>query len=442
MPEVFGFNRSRSALWRLHDEPSALSMQAHSLAVDLADQKHRSTRRFAYRKPDRVAIDRRLDRLSDFALQPKKTVSRNHVSDPLVRTEVVVVIDKMLESLPGLGQLLWPSSAPELGLYRVPKPLAFSERLRMLRARDDVLDAVPDQQLLKFIFSAPAEVLSTLVRQRLLGLSEFLNPVLKNFDHKLRGLLQGERPGHDVPAVIVHEDGEINLRPMAHEREARDVALPKLHGLGPLETPGLLRSPRSSSPRHHRRRDFRFFKRLSHRSGRYLCTAKTPQKALHASQTKRRIRKFCLFDRSLELGRCALWAALLASVAVNTRFERLGTLLLIELYPFLKRVRSGYSPEPPEILQTHSALEIRLNRLPPLLRGIGPRLGPLRARLFLRSCFAFRSFVLGLYPRAQCRVGDACLSRELLHRHAGAMELVYDSPALLRRPKNALSSIS
>ena len=109
-----------------------------------------------------------------------------------------------------------------------------------MRAGHDMPDAFFIQKFLEVTFSAPAKVLTTLIRQHFLGLSKTLDSHQKRIDHKLRFLPGLKTPRYNVATVVVHKDREVNPLTVARENKACDIALPQLHGFCALEASDLV----------------------------------------------------------------------------------------------------------------------------------------------------------------------------------------------------------
>lgn len=104
----------------------------------------------------------------------------------------------------------------------------------MLGAALDVADAVAAQQPLELRLPAPRGVLAAVVGQDLAGRTEGRDAALQCFQHQRRTLVVGQYVTHDEPAVVVHEDRQVQPL-VAPQQEGEDVTLPELVRLGPLE---------------------------------------------------------------------------------------------------------------------------------------------------------------------------------------------------------------
>ncbi len=155
----------------------------------------------------------------------------------------------MPEPLPRLLEVLRPRPVPELGVERLPEPLALPERLRVVRPRHDVPDPLPLEHLLEVAPPPPAVVLPPLVRQHLQGLPEARDRAQHGLDHHLAPLVRREIPPRHVPREVVEEDDQVAALPVTRQKDARDVTLPELPGPAPLEAPHRRTPPRRMSPR-------------------------------------------------------------------------------------------------------------------------------------------------------------------------------------------------
>jgi hypothetical protein len=121
---------------------SILAVYRDRLAVNLPHQKHWRPWPISGREQNLVVAHRSLNRLSDIALDPKKSIGRHHVVDALIGPEVIVVINKVRHARARIIEIRRRSSLPELILHGFPKALALAHRLRMMASCHRVMDAV------------------------------------------------------------------------------------------------------------------------------------------------------------------------------------------------------------------------------------------------------------------------------------------------------------
>jgi hypothetical protein len=88
-----------------------------------------------------------LERLAQRVLGTEEAVRRHEAVDALVRTEEVVVPKVVRETDARVGEVGQRDARQEFDLDRLPQPLALAHRLRMVRARDHVLDPFALEEL-------------------------------------------------------------------------------------------------------------------------------------------------------------------------------------------------------------------------------------------------------------------------------------------------------
>ena len=143
---------------------------------------------------------------------------------------MVVMREEMGEALARVVEVLRMDALPELARDRLPQSLTLAERFRMVRAGNDVLDALADQQLLEFASAAPREVLASLIGQDLVRLAEARDAIEQGLGDQLARLPEPEREAHHIAAVVIQEHRQVGALAVACEYEARDVALPEFAG--------------------------------------------------------------------------------------------------------------------------------------------------------------------------------------------------------------------
>jgi hypothetical protein len=199
-----------SAVLGVHDELPAFAVQRHRTVADLPEEEDRSARGLLQRQGQLVGLHLRLERLAQRVLGAEEAVGGHGSVDALMRAEVVVVAEEVRHALPRLGQVLGPGAVPQLLSDRLPQALALTQGLGMVRARDDVADALACQELLEGALPAPGEVLAALVGQDLLRLAVTGDAFQERLADEFATLLRRQLPAHDVAAEVVQEDRQVD----------------------------------------------------------------------------------------------------------------------------------------------------------------------------------------------------------------------------------------
>jgi hypothetical protein len=176
------------ALLGPHHHASTLAVQGHLPVPELPEQVERLARGLLQGRAQLVRLHPALQLVAHGAARPEEAVGRHEAIDPLVRAEVVVMGEPVLETLARLREVLRPGPVPQLLGDRLPQPFTLAERLGVVRARHHVADALARQQLVERAPAAPRVVLRPLVGQYLLGLAEARDAVQQALLHHL-GLL-------------------------------------------------------------------------------------------------------------------------------------------------------------------------------------------------------------------------------------------------------------
>jgi hypothetical protein len=98
-----------------------------------------------------------------------KTVRRAQTADALVRPPEIVILHPQLRTLLHILEPRKLRTAEKLLLDRLPEPLDFALRLRMVRLRTDVPDFHPVHLFLELRLTSPTRILTAVVRQHLRG---------------------------------------------------------------------------------------------------------------------------------------------------------------------------------------------------------------------------------------------------------------------------------
>lgn len=141
-PQVLQGQFLLHALARDQDDPPALAVQRHLLVADLPEDVDGLPRRTREREPELVLPHATLQRLAQRVLGAEEAVRGHQPVDPLVRPEVVVVREVVPETLACFAEFLRLRALPQLRADRLPQAFALAQRLRVVRARDHVADAL------------------------------------------------------------------------------------------------------------------------------------------------------------------------------------------------------------------------------------------------------------------------------------------------------------
>src|SRR5208337_2206574 len=117
-------------------------MQRDALVADLSDQEYRLADRFVQSHGYLVFPQGLLNGLAHLRFHAEKTIRWHAVADPLVWPEMVVMSDEVGKTGLGFGKVLGHDPGPELLAHRLPKPLAFAQRLGMVGPGDHMPDAL------------------------------------------------------------------------------------------------------------------------------------------------------------------------------------------------------------------------------------------------------------------------------------------------------------
>jgi hypothetical protein len=204
--------------------------------AESAHQVKRLARRLLVRETRRVVCHRALHRRSHVWCRAEEAVCRHQPLDPLVRPLKVVCLHVERESPRAVRKVREDRPRQKFVPERLPKPLHFAERLRVLGPRLHVSDALPAELLLEFRLAAPRRVLPPLVRQDLARRAVVRDAARQRFHDQRRPLVVRERVRHEIPRVVVHEGRHVHAL-VAPQQKGEDVRLPQLVRLGALEAP-------------------------------------------------------------------------------------------------------------------------------------------------------------------------------------------------------------
>lgn len=115
-----------------------------------------------------VLLDLALYDLAQPVLDQKEPIRRTRPFDPLVGTLVVVVFHPHCHPLLAVFECLERGPRDQFVLDRLPEPLEFSQRLRMVRGTSDMFYIILFQLFLEPAPTSPTDVLTSVVRQHFL----------------------------------------------------------------------------------------------------------------------------------------------------------------------------------------------------------------------------------------------------------------------------------
>ena len=245
------------------------------MVSQLARQVEGLAQRLLHREPLRVLLHCRLHRGPHLRRGPEEAVCRDEAFDALMRPAEVVPVDEEAQPPDAVVEVGEHRPREEFVPQRLPEALHLAQRLRVVRPRLDVADAVALQLSLEDGLPSPRRVLPAVVRQHLDRRAERREAPVKRLEHQLRFLLVRDRVPDDEAAEVVHEDGDVEPL-MPAQQEGEDVRLPQLIRLRPLEAPRQrlrlldLRRPRlqqpffMQNPPHRRLRDAKAFEPFQH----------------------------------------------------------------------------------------------------------------------------------------------------------------------------------
>ena len=184
----------------------------------------------------RVVRHALLDGGSDLRRGSEEAVRRCQPTESLVGALEIVRVDEELEPPGAVVIVRKHRPAQKLIPKRFPESLHLPERLWMLRAALDVVDAFAPQRFLKDRRPSPRRVLSTVVREHFPGRTKRRDAPLQRLHHQGRLLMVCQGVTQQESRVVVHEGCQVNPL-MASQQKREDVRLPQLVGLRPLEAP-------------------------------------------------------------------------------------------------------------------------------------------------------------------------------------------------------------
>lgn len=231
----------------LHLDLAFLGAQHDGLFAEPADHVERTLRRAAQRQLLHVVRDAALDHRPQFFRDGEEPIRRAQPVETLVRTFVIVELHPPAHALLRLLEAVELGALQKLLPDRLPEPLDFAERHRMMRLAAEMMHPVFAQFLLEARLPAPRGVLPAIVGEHLLGHAVLARRRPIDFQHVL-GRLATKQPQPDhIPRVVIEERDQIGVATTEPERE--DVRLPHLVGRRPLKEARLGRVALRFAPR-------------------------------------------------------------------------------------------------------------------------------------------------------------------------------------------------
>jgi hypothetical protein len=226
----------------VHPHLPAFRSYRHRLVAHPPHHVERLRRTAAQRQLLDISLDASFHRHAQFLLDRKEPVRRTQTLQPLVRPLVVVIFQPPADPFPRLLEIRELRPHQELLPDRLPEPLDLAQGHRVMRTAADMVDPVFFHLPHERRPPAPADILSSVVRQHLPRHPIRPDTAPVHLQHILRGLAPEYLEPRDVPGMIVNESDQVGIRPAQLER--KDIALPQLVRGGPLEKTRLRRVAR------------------------------------------------------------------------------------------------------------------------------------------------------------------------------------------------------
>jgi hypothetical protein len=220
----------------LHAHAGARRCDRQVAITQAPNQVERLLRRARVSQAHRVVGDVLLHRFTHLRRCLEEAIRRHQTVERLMRTLKVVRLNEQADPLLAIGEVVEHRARQELVPERLPEPLDLPERHRVLWSALDVLDAMLLQRGFEIRRPAPRCVLTTVVREQLLGRAVFRDAALECLHHELALLMMRDDVRDHEARVIVHEADEVEALMLA-QQEREDVRLPHLHRPSALEPP-------------------------------------------------------------------------------------------------------------------------------------------------------------------------------------------------------------
>jgi len=225
--------RRRDHVIHHHLDLAFLRVQDNRLLAQPPDRVERTLRLTPQRQLLHVLGNATFDHGPQFFGHGKELICRIEAFERLVRSFVVVILHPQPNPLPCLVEAVELGATEKLLPDRLPEPLHFAQRHRVMRLALEVMDPVFLQLLLEPGLAPPRDVLPAIVGEHLLGHTVFADRRAIHFQDMCRTLAAKQIQPHHVARVVIQKRNQVGILPAQPERE--DVALPHLIWGGPLE---------------------------------------------------------------------------------------------------------------------------------------------------------------------------------------------------------------
>lgn len=237
-------DRLRFFVAHLDAQPAPGGADAQVAIPEATDQIKWLTRWLLQRESRCIFLNGFLHRGTDLRSGAKESIRGHQALKRLVRTVEIVALHEKInptQTIPKIGE---HGSREKLIPERFPKPLYFSERLRVLGPTLDVANAVLPKRLLELGLTSPRGVLASLIREHLGGRSEARDRAFESLEDERCFLMVRDDVSDDESRVIVHERRHVEPL-VTSQQKGKYVGLPELIRLGALESTRRRRRPRN-----------------------------------------------------------------------------------------------------------------------------------------------------------------------------------------------------
>lgn len=171
-----------------------------------------------------IGLQSRLHRRTQFLLDRKEPVRRTQPIQPLVRPLVIIILNPPADPFPGRLEVRKLCPHQELLPYRLPEPLDFPKRHRMVRRAPDMMHPVFLQLPHEGRAPAPAYVLPPVVRKHFTRYPIGAHATPIHLQHVLAGLAPEDLQGRDIPRMVVDKPDQVGIG--IQQLERKNIALP------------------------------------------------------------------------------------------------------------------------------------------------------------------------------------------------------------------------
>jgi hypothetical protein len=215
-------------------ETAPVRRDAQVAVAETSDEIERFLRRLLVCETQGVRCHRLLDRVTHLRRCAKEAVGGHEPFESLVRSLEIVRLHEESDAAVAVREVGEDGAREKFVPERLPESFDLAERLRMLRAALDVLDAFATKLRLEVRRAPPRRVLSALVGEDFARSAVRRDAAAERLHHELRALVMRECIRDQVARVVVHEGRHVQAL-VAAEQKREDVRLPHLIRLRPLE---------------------------------------------------------------------------------------------------------------------------------------------------------------------------------------------------------------